>query len=89
MSGLVMAQQADSTLSVGMVFENEEQASEDLQPRTDLASGPAPGQGGTFSERFRVTDSVAEGRVLSMTFDPAKGTLLGDLAQGPVLFATC
>jgi hypothetical protein len=89
LEGLVMAQQADSTLSVAMVFETEEQASDNLQPRTDLASGPAPGQGGTFSERFRVTDSVAEGRVVRMTFDPAKGTVLGDLSQGPVLFATC
>lgn len=89
LEGLVMAQRADSTLRVGMVFETEDQASDDLQPRTDLASGPAPGQGGTFPERFRVTDSVAEDRVVRMTFDPAKGTLLGDLSQGPVLFATC
>lgn len=89
LDGFVLAQQSDSTLKVGMVFANEDQASEELQPRTDLASGPAPGQGGTFSERFRVTESVAEGRVIRMTLDPAKGTLLGDLGQGPVLFATC
>lgn len=89
LDGLIMAQQADSTLRVGMVFANEDQASADLQPRTDLASGPAPGQGGTFSERFDITESVAEDRVVQMTLDPAKGTLLGDLGQGPVLFATC
>ena len=89
LDGLVMAQQGDSTLNVGMVFETEEQASADLQPRTDLASGPAPGQGGSFSERFRIIDSVAEGRVVRMQFDPSGGTLLGDLGQGPVLFATC
>jgi hypothetical protein len=89
LNGLVMAQQSDSTMAVGMVFETSDQASDDLQPRTELASGPAPGQGGTFSERFRVTDSVAEDRVVKMTFDPANGTLLGDLGQGPVLFATC
>ena len=89
LEGLVMAQQGDSSLTVAMYFANEDQASQDLQPRTDLASGPAPGQGGTFSERFRITDSVADDRVMTMTFDPAGGTLLGDLAQGPVLFATC
>jgi hypothetical protein len=89
LEGLVMAQQGDSSLIVAMYFENSDQTSEDLQPRTDLASGPAPGQGGSFSERFRITDSVADDRVMTMTFDPAGGTLLGDLAQGPVLFATC
>ena len=89
LDGLVMAQQPDTTLTVGMVFASSEQASEDLQPRTDLASGAAPGQGGTFSERFRITDSVAEDRMVTMTFDPASGTLLGDLGQGPVLFAAC
>jgi len=89
LSGLVMAQQADLSLVVGMVFVDSDQASDDLQPRTDLASGPAPGQGGTFPERFEITDSVADGRVVTMTFDPVSGPLLGDLGQGPVLFATC
>ena len=46
LEGLVMAQQGDSSLTVAMYFANEDQASQDLQPRTDLASGPAPGQGG-------------------------------------------
>ena len=89
LEGLVMAQQADADLVVGMVFASEQQASDNLQPRTDLASGPAPGQGGTFPERFNITDSVAEGRVVAMTLDPVDGPLLGDLDQGPVLFATC
>ena len=74
---------------VAMYFDSEEQASADLQPRTDLASGPAPGQGGTFPERFRVADSVADGHVVTMTLEPVKGPLLDDLGQGPVLFATC
>ena len=90
LDGLVMAQQPDLTMTVGMAFESSEQAGEDLQPRTDLASGEAPGQGGTFPERFRITDSVAEDRLVTMTFDPVgEGPLLGDLGQGPVLFATC
>ena len=89
LAGLVMAQQEDSTLRVGMVFENSDQADEDLQPRTDLATGPAPGQGGTFPDRFRVTDSVADGRTVTLTLKPVDGGLLNDLGQGPVLFATC
>ncbi len=89
LAGLVMAQQPDSSMVVGMYFDSEEQASADLQPRTDLASGPAPGQGGTFPERFRVADSVSDGHLVTMTLDPVKGPLLGDLGEGPVLFATC
>lgn len=89
LAGLVMAQQADSSLVAGMVFSSSDQASSDLQPRTDLASGPAPGQGGTFPERFSVVDSVADGRVVTLTLDPVSGPLLSDLGQGPVLFATC
>jgi hypothetical protein len=89
LAGLVMAQQADSSMVVGMYFESEDQASADLQPRADLASGPAPGQGGTFPERFRVGDAVSDGHVVTMTLEPVAGPLLGDLGQGPVLFATC
>lgn len=89
LDGLVMARQPGSKLTVGMVFASEEQASADLQPRTDLASGAAPGLGGTFSERFRIADAAADGRLVTMTLDPVSGPVLGDLAQGPVLFATC
>jgi hypothetical protein len=89
LEGLVMAQQADLDTVVGMAFASEDQASTDLQPRTDLASGPAPGQGGTFSERFRITDSVAEDEMVTMTLEPVDGPVMSDLGQGPVLFATC
>jgi len=89
LSGLVMAQQPDLSLVVGMAFESSDEASADLQPRTDLASGAAPGQGGTFSDRFRIEDSVADGNLVKMTFKPVKGPLLNDLGEGPVLFATC
>lgn len=88
LAGLVMAQ-SPSSLTVGMVFESDEQASDDLQARTDLASGEAPGQGGTFPERFEVIDATAEDRVVRLELDPVDGPVLADLGQGPVLFATC
>lgn len=88
-AGLVMAQDADLTLRVGLAFESDEQASEDLQARVDLASGEAPGQGGTFAERFSVTSGTADGRLVTLVLDPVEGPLLGDLGQGPLLFATC
>ena len=89
LDGLVMAQQPSGSLTLGMAFADEDQASADLQPRTDLASGAAPGQGGSFAERFEVTDSTADGRSITMTLEPREDRVLSDIAQGPVLFATC
>ena len=91
LTGLVMAQQADRTIRVGMLFETEEQASENLQPRVDLAAGDAPGQGGTFAERFEVTSGEASGRSVVLELAPADGAdfVFSDITTGPVLFVTC
>jgi hypothetical protein len=88
-TGLVMAQQPSGNVRVAMTFESSDAASEDLQPRTDLASGEAIGQGGTFPERFEVVDATAEDEVVTLFLEPVDGPLLGDIGQGPVLFATC
>ena len=53
LTGLVIAQEEDRTITVGMLFETSSQASDNLQPRVDLAAGDAPGQGGSFADRFR------------------------------------
>ena len=45
-----MSRQPDGNLVVGMNFEDDDQASENLQPRTNLADVPAPGQSGTYQE---------------------------------------
>jgi len=92
LSGLVMALQPPASLdmTVGMEFEDSDQASENLQPRVDLASGPAPGQGGTFPGRFRITSAQASGSSVVLQLQPRHGEqLLSDLSEGPVLFATC
>jgi hypothetical protein len=90
LSGLVMSQQANGDLVVAMHFESEDQASENLQPRTDLAAGEAPGQGGTFAERFSVVSAEARGPDVVLRLHPhGQQALLSDLYQGPVLFATC
>ena len=90
LEGLLMAQRPDRTVVVGMHFETSDQASSDLQPRVDLAAGDAPGQGGTFPDRFRVTSGDADGHdvVLQGRLRPRQ-SLLSDLSSGPVLFATC
>jgi hypothetical protein len=88
--GMVMARQAGDRVVVAMNYETEEQAGEDLQARVDLASGDAPGQGGSFTDRFTVTDGRSTGRLVVLTLRAQPGAdLLGDLGQGPVLFAAC
>jgi hypothetical protein len=55
-----------------------------------LARGPAPGQGGTFGDRFRVTSVTAQGSLVVMQLDPRPdASVLSDLSTGPLLFATC
>jgi hypothetical protein len=91
LSGLVMARRPSGDIVVGMHFETSEQASRNLQPRVDLAAGPAPGQGGSFADRFRVTSGERSGSdvVLTLAPRPGRDAVLSDLSQGPVLFATC
>ena len=81
----------DRSLVVGMHFEDSDQAREDLRPRVKLASGEAPGQGGTFGERFRVREAEADGNDIVMHLRPAAKdlSLVSDLTDGPLLFASC
>ena len=70
--------------------ESEEQARRNADSRAQLAVGPAPGQGGTFDDRFRLGRVSAEGSVATMELEPREGEyVLSDLTSGPVLFATC
>ncbi|QNN54058.1 hypothetical protein [Nocardioides mesophilus] len=91
LTGLLIAREADGTLGVAMAFESDEQASEDLQARVDLAAGRAVGQGGSFTDRFRVSAGEADGRVvrLELTPRPRAGFVFSDITSGPLLFATC
>jgi len=89
LEGLVMAQAADRSIVVGMHFETSQQASANLQPRVDLATGPAPGQGGSFTDRFRVVKGTADGQDVVLHLRPRQPQVLSDISTGPVLFATC
>ena len=91
LAGFVAALQEDRSLMVRMHFESESQAAEDLGPRVALARGEAPGQGGTFPERFRVVEATAEGNEIVMELEPTAEDwpLLSDLTRGPLLFASC
>ena len=90
MTAFAMAVQRDRDVRVAMAFETEEQARANADSRARLAAGPAPGQGGSFTDRFRLGRVAAEGEVVTMELDPVEGSyVLSDLSSGPVLFATC
>lgn len=75
---------------VSMVFETEDQARAEADVRAQLAVGPAPGQGGAFTDRFRLVETRAEGEAVVLDLDPVDGAyVLSDLSNGPVLYATC
>lgn len=91
LTGLVMAAQRDGVIRVGLSYASDEQASADLQARVDLAAGAAPGQGGTFAERFRVAGGEADGATVRLELVPVPDAsfVFSDISTGPVLFATC
>lgn len=88
--GYAMVELAGGAVRVAMVFEDEDRARTNADTRSQLAAGPAPGQGGAFSDRFRLGEVSARGDVVRMELDPVDGAyVVSDLSSGPVLFATC
>jgi hypothetical protein len=90
LTGFAMAAQPDGVVRAVLSFETEEQARTNADTRATLASGPAPGQGGEFADRFTLGEVVADGTVVTMDLEPVEGAfVLSDLSSGPLLFATC
>jgi hypothetical protein len=90
MTGFAMAVEPDRRVRVAMAFESDDQARRNADSRSELASGPAPGQGGDFAERFTLGSVTADGSVVRMELKPVDDSpVLSDLSTGPVLFATC
>lgn len=75
---------------VAMAFEDADDARTNADTRSVLASGAAPGQGGSFADRFTLDEVAAEDRLLTLDLTPVRGAfVLSELSAGPVLFATC
>jgi hypothetical protein len=90
MTAFAMAARPGGDVRVAMSFESDEQARTNADTRAALAGGPAPGQGGDFTDRFRVRSATAEGSTVLLDLDTVDGQyVLSDLTSGPVLFATC
>lgn len=78
------------SVRVTLGFEDEEQAGANAETRAVLVSGPAPGQGGDFADRFAVEQVSVDDTVVRFDLDPVDGAfVLSELSTGPVLFATC
>jgi hypothetical protein len=89
-SAFAMSDEPDGTVRVGFEFADDTMARTNADTRATLARGPAPGQGGTFGDRFRVTSVTAHGSLVVMQLAPRPGaSVMSDLSTGPVLFATC
>lgn len=89
-AGFAMSAQPGGHVRVVLAFESSDQARTNADSRAQLASGPAPGQGGDFPDRFSVASATADGDVVTLDLVPRPGAyVLSDLSSGPVLFATC
>jgi len=89
-TAFAMSDEPDGAVRIAFEFADEHQARTNADTRAVLARGPAPGQGGSFTDRF-TTDSVsADGALVVMRVTPREdASVLSDLSTGPVLFATC
>ncbi|SFB88441.1 hypothetical protein SAMN04487968_102152 [Nocardioides terrae] len=90
LTAFAMAAGPDRDVTVGLGFESHDKAVRNADARAILASGAAPGQGGSFSERFRLGRVEAKDDTVTMRLHPVAGAyVLSDLSTGPVLFASC
>lgn len=90
LDAFAIGNEPDGDVAVAMAFESAEQARTNADSRAKLAVGPAPGQGGSFPDRFRLVRTVADGSVVTLTLHPRPDNyVLSDLATGPLLFASC
>ncbi len=89
-SAFAMSDEPDGSVRVAFEFADDDVARTNADTRATLARGPAPGQGGSFDDRFRVTSVTAHGSLVVMQLAPRPdASVLSDLSTGPVLFATC
>jgi hypothetical protein len=90
LTGFAMGVLPGGDVRAVLQVEDADDAPGDAEARARLASGPAPGQGGDFADRFSVEAAGAEGREVVLDLRPADSSYaLSDLTSGPVLFATC
>jgi hypothetical protein len=90
-TGFAIGRRPGGDVRVALSFETEDQARENADSRSRLATGPAPGKGGDFADMFELGDVTADGKVVTMELEPVDDDsyVFSGLKDGPVLFATC
>lgn len=90
LTGFAMGVLPRGDVRVALGFEDDDQARTNADTRAKLAGGPAPGQGGDFTDRYTLGPVTADGRIVTLTLHPREGSyVFSDLSTGPLLFATC
>jgi hypothetical protein len=90
MTAFAMSVQPGGDVRAVLAFTDDDQARANADSRAVLAAGPAPGQGGSFRDRFSLESATAEDDLVTLDLAPVKGSyVFSDLSSGPVLFATC
>lgn len=91
LSGLLMAMGSNRSIDVVELFEDGDQARDNLEPRARLAVGEAAGRGESFADRFELRTSRTDGDAVVLQLGPKgkTGFALSAINNGPVLFATC
>jgi len=90
LTGFAMGAFPGGDVRAVLEVEDADDAPGDADARAQLAAGPAPGQGGDFTDRFSVEAAGSDGREITLDLRPVEGAyVLSDLTSGPVLFATC
>lgn len=90
LTGFAMGIEPGGDVRGVLQVEDADDAPGDAEARAQLAAGPAPGQGGDFTDRFSVEEAGSDGREVTLDLRPRDGEyVLSDLTSGPVLFATC
>jgi hypothetical protein len=89
-AAFAMSDEPDGSVRVAFAFDDDRTARANADSRAALARGPAPGQGGTFGDRFRVTSATQHDSLVVLRLAPRPdASVLSDLSTGPLLFATC
>ena len=90
LDGYLVAAQTARRGRILLGSSSSDRAEREAKARAALAVGPAPGQGGSYADRFDLVEASTQDRVVVLDVRLVPGAYaLSDLTSGPVLFATC
>ncbi|HEV2798373.1 MAG TPA: hypothetical protein VGV65_12200, partial [Nocardioides sp.] len=73
LTGFAMGALPDGDVRAVLQVEDADDAPGDADARAQLAAGPAPGQGGDFTDRFSIEAAGADGREITLDLRPQDG----------------